>query len=220
MTFSILLRDPATGTLGGAAATGSLCVGGWVLRGDLDAGLSASQGAAPSTFWGADVLTLMRDGAAAETAVKAVTGKDRGREWRQLAALDTAGTTGTFTGAHNTAWRGARAEGPMVAAGNLLTGPAVLDSLIDGVIGADGTMADRLVEGLRAAQNAGGDSRGLQSAALLVLHAEAPPLSLRIDWAEDPIAALAALLARTREAPYAQWLDSVPTRADPERGNA
>ena len=48
MTFSILARDPTTGAIGGAAATGSLCVGGWVLRGDLAAGMSASQGAAPS----------------------------------------------------------------------------------------------------------------------------------------------------------------------------
>ena len=61
MTFSLLAHDHETGTYGGAAATGSLCVGGWVLRGGLDSGLSASQGTAPSTFWGEDVLRAMRD---------------------------------------------------------------------------------------------------------------------------------------------------------------
>ena len=65
MTFSLLVHDRATGTFGGAAATGSLCVGGWVLRGTVDSGLSASQGTAPSTFWGEDALTAMRGGESA-----------------------------------------------------------------------------------------------------------------------------------------------------------
>ncbi|KKM04073.1 hypothetical protein LCGC14_1767880, partial [marine sediment metagenome] len=88
MTFSILARDEKTGMLGGAAATGSLCVGGWVLRGGADRGLSASQGTAPSTLWGEDVLTLMQGGVAAATAVARVTGHDTGAAHRQLAALD------------------------------------------------------------------------------------------------------------------------------------
>ena len=69
MTFSILANDPDTGDIGGAAATGSLCVGGWVLRADPRAGASASQGAAPSTFWGEDVLTQMRAGVPTGRAV-------------------------------------------------------------------------------------------------------------------------------------------------------
>src|SRR6056297_2857268 len=88
MTFSVLARDARSGALGGAAATGSLCVGGWVLRGEIDAGMSASQGAAPSTFWGEDAVAAMRAGATASAAVEAVTAPDGGRAWRQLAALD------------------------------------------------------------------------------------------------------------------------------------
>lgn len=72
MTFSILAQDPESGRMGGAAATGSLCVGGWVLRGDIRAGMSACQGAAPSTFWGEDVLAAMRRGATAPVAVAEV----------------------------------------------------------------------------------------------------------------------------------------------------
>ena len=86
MTFSILAIDRKTGTIGGAAATGSLCVGGWVLRGDPRSGMSASQGAAPSTFWGEDVLFRMAAGETARTAVGAVTASDSGRAFRQLAA--------------------------------------------------------------------------------------------------------------------------------------
>ena len=88
MTFSILVRDPETGVLGGAAATGNLCVGGWVLRGDARAGLSASQGRTPSTLWGEDVLDAMRHGQNAAQAVAGIVAADRGRATRQLLALD------------------------------------------------------------------------------------------------------------------------------------
>ncbi|WP_284266457.1 DUF1028 domain-containing protein, partial [Roseicyclus amphidinii] len=76
MTISILAIDEKTGRLGGAAATGSLCVGGWVLRGGAESGMSASQGTAPSTLWGEDVLARMAGGLGAAEAVAAVTGPD------------------------------------------------------------------------------------------------------------------------------------------------
>ena len=218
MTFSILARDAGTGALGGAAATGSLCVGGWVLRGDSRAGMSASQGAAPSTLWGEEVLARMRDGAAAAEAVAAVIAADRGRDWRQLAALDRDGGTAAFTGAKNTTWHGSLAEDRVVVSGNLLTGPDVLGAMLSGYRRATGALPARLIAALAAAEAAGGDSRGLQSAALLVVSDDAAPLTLRIDWSEDPVPALAALLDRTREDPYAAWLPTVPTRNDPERG--
>jgi uncharacterized Ntn-hydrolase superfamily protein len=217
MTFSILARDPGTGEIGGAAATGSLCVGGWVLRADPAAGASASQGAAPSTFWGQETLARMAQGEAAEVAVAAVTGADGGRAHRQLAALDVAGGTGAFTGASNTDVKGARRGAGWVASGNLLAGEAVLDALVAGFAGGYGALADRLLAGLRQAEAAGGDSRGLQSAALLVVSPVAPPLTLRVDWSADPVSDLAALLARTREPAYADWLRTVPVADDPER---
>ena len=85
MTISILAVDEKTGRIGGIAATGSLCVGGWVLRGHPESGMSASQGTAPSTLWGEDVLTAMRTGMSAVDAVAAVTSPDPGRAHRQLA---------------------------------------------------------------------------------------------------------------------------------------
>ena len=120
MTISILVFDEKSGCYGGAATTGSLCVGGWVLRGDAESGLSASQGSLPSTMWGTDVLTAMRGGTPAETAVEAVTGADAGRGQRQLAALDPLGGVAAFTGEDSIPAAGSRAGGGIIVSGNLL----------------------------------------------------------------------------------------------------
>jgi len=218
MTFSILAQDLGTGSFGGAAATGSLCVGGWVLRGDSRAGMSASQGAAPSTMWGEDALVRMRAGESAEQALAAVTGPDAGRDWRQLAVLDRAGGAACHTGTANTEWRGALVAPGLVVSGNLLAGPQVLEALRDTFLSTQGSLAERLLAALAAAEAAGGDTRGLQSAALLVVSDDAPPLTLRVDWSENPVAALHDLHTRSQSGDYAAWLPTVPTRNDPERG--
>ncbi len=219
MTYSILAQDPGTGAFGGAAATGALCVGGWVLRGDSRAGMSASQGAAPSTLWGEDALALMRAGTSAAQTVEHLTQADRGAHWRQLATLDRDGHTACHTGAQNTDWKGALIAPGLVVAGNMLAGPQVIEALRDTYLSATGPLAERLLAALAAADAAGGDVRGLQSAALLVVSDDAPPLSLRIDWAADPIGALEVLYARSQSGEYAAWLPTVPTRNDPERGH-
>ncbi len=219
MTFSILAQDLSSGAFGGAAATGSLCVGGWVLRGDSRAGLSASQGAAPSTLWGEDALSLMRHGHGAQATVEQLTSADRGRDWRQLAALDRTGGAACHTGALNTDWKGALIAPGLVVSGNLLAGPQVLEALRDTYLHAAGNIAQRLIAALAAAEAAGGDTRGLQSAALLVVSNDAAPLSLRVDWAENPIGALDELFRRSQTGDYAKWLPTVPTRSDPERGH-
>ena len=205
MTFSILVRDPETGALGGAAATGSLCVGGWVLRGHINAGLSASQGAAPSTFWGEDVLSLMRAGTAAPQAVAQIVGNDAGRAHRQLSALDCEGRSGVFNGASNTPQIAARAfEG-------------VIDAMIDGYLAAKGRFSDRLIAALEAGDAAGSDARGLYSSALLVLRRDAAPMSLRIDYSETPLGALRALHGRATSGDYADWASQVPCSDAPMR---
>lgn len=219
MTFSILARDPGTGAIGGAAATGSLCVGGWVLRGHLDAGMSASQGASPSTLWGEDVLAAMRGGAEAAAAVKAVTGADAGKAYRQLAALDLTGGTGAFTGDGNTPEMGSATFGAGVVSGNMLTGLDVLDGMVRAFENASGGLDRRLLAALRGAETAGGDSRGLLSAALLVLHPDQAPLTLRVDYHDgDPIGALADLHGRATTGEYAYWAGKVPVLNDRERG--
>lgn len=217
MTISILAFDRKTGSYGGAATTGSLCVGGWVLRGDPESGLSASQGSLPSTLWGTAVLERMRAGATAGKAVTAVTAPDAGRAQRQLAALDPKGGTGHFTGAESIPAAAARTAPDVVVAGNLLSSEKVLDACLKGYLDTQGTMPERLLAALRAASDAGGDSRGLLSAALLVVNRATPPLTLRIDHSETPLAALADLHRRATTGPYSEWARLVPTLDEPER---
>lgn len=217
MTFSILARDADSGALGGAAATGSLCVGGWVLRGDIRAGMSASQGAAPSTLWGEDVLVGMRLGRSAQEAVDDVTGADTGRDWRQLSALDRIGRTGVFSGKANTPVIAAHQADGVVSAGNMLASEGVPRAVVEGYLGAGGEFAWRLLAGLEAGQAAGSDSRGLMSAAILIVRSDAPPLTLRVDYAEEPLAALRDLLDRATSGAYADWARQVPTLETPER---
>ena len=216
MTFSILAREPETGVFGAAAATGWLCVGAWVLRGDPIAGLTASQGALPSTLWGERALAGLRAGRAARDAVSAAIVPDAGREHRQLSALDAAGRGAAHTGRANTVWRGHRVLPDLVLAGNLLSGEAVLDALLDGFRNTTGPMAERLLAALAAAEAAGGDTRGLQSAALLVLSESAAPLDLRIDWSERPVADLTTLYQHSRAPDYVAWMSGLPTHNHPE----
>jgi len=217
MTISILAFDRKTGSYGGAATTGALCVGGWVLRGDPESGLSASQGSLPSTLWGTAVLEQMRAGATAEQAVAAVTAPDAGRAHRQLAALDPKGSTGYFTGSDSIPAAAARTAPDVVVAGNLLSSEGVLDACLQGYLSAQGTISERLLAALRAASDAGGDSRGLLSAALLVVNRAAPPLTLRIDHSETPLADLWDLHRMATSGSYADWARLVPTLDEPER---
>lgn len=217
MTISILAYDAETGTYGGAATTGSLCVGGWVLRGDAESGLSASQGSLPSTLWGTQVLEQMREGRSATDAVTEVVGADAGRAHRQLAALDVRGRTGHFTGEASISAAGARQGPTAIVTGNLLSSEAVLEACLSGYIEGRGGMADRLLAALDAAAAAGGDSRGLLSAALLIVSRSEPPLSLRIDYSVTPLKDLATLHARATSGAYNEWARLVPTLAEPER---
>lgn len=217
MTISILAFDEKTGSYGSAATTGSLCVGGWVLRGDAESGMSASQGSLPSTLWGTDVLARMRAGDSADKAVAAVTGADAGRAERQLAALDPLGGTAAYTGSASIAAAGSKSAQNVIAAGNLLHAPSVIDTCLDGYLTATGPFATRLLAALEAASQDGGDRRGLLSAALLVVRRDAAPLTLRIDHSVTPLEDLRALYTRATTGSYADWAAMVPTLDDPER---
>jgi len=216
MTFSILVRDPETGAMGGAAATGNLCVGGWVLRGDVRAGLSASQGKTPSTLWGEDVLDGMRKGLSAKNAVAALVSADRGRETRQLLALDRGGRTAAFTGDENVSEVSELIFLNIVVGGNMLGNRTVTEACRLGYVNSGGTMEARLLIALEHGASAGGDLRGLQSAAILVVSEQAPPVDLRIDYSETPLRDLGQLVARAERDTYRKWCNGLPTRHDPE----
>ncbi len=217
MTFSLLARDSRSGALGGVSATGNLCVGGWVLRGEARSGMTASQGLAPSTLWGEDALAAMASGASPGAAVNQVTGADGGRDSRQLAALGADGQSAVFDGAGNHPFTGHLRGQDWVVAGNWLGGREVIERAAEAFEAASDAFEDRLLAALRAGVAAGSDRRGTLSAALLVLARDRPPLSLRVDYDPAPLDRLGELLARTREPAYSEWLATLPTREDPER---
>ncbi|WP_223424947.1 DUF1028 domain-containing protein [Tateyamaria pelophila] len=217
MTFSILTYDEKTGAYAGAAATGSLCVGGWVLRGDIESGLCASQGTAPSTFWRDDAMRRLYAGERAADVVADLTEADTGRAYRQLAVLDKSGGAAGFTGDASVPFADTIVAPNMIVAGNMIKSPSVLDALIDGFDTGSGSAAQRLIAALCAAEAAGSDVRGLQSAALLVLSPMAPPIDLRIDYSATPLDDLAALSERVSQPPYANWLNEAPVKSDRNR---
>ncbi|MDE0530626.1 MAG: DUF1028 domain-containing protein [Albidovulum sp.] len=217
MTYSILTLDQDTGIFAAAAATGNLCVGGWVLRGDIESGLVASQGTAPSTFWRDEVLRQMHRGTDAEVAIAHVLQSDPGRGHRQIIALDRKGGTKGFTGGDSIAFADHYCEEGLAVAGNMLTGQAVLDALISATRNSKATAVNRMLTALAAADAAGGDTRGLVSAAILILDPHRPPLDLRIDCHETPIAALKQLCDRAHGHPYHGWLGQVPVLVDRSR---
>ncbi len=217
MTFSILTFDKKTGVFAAAAATGSLCVGGWVLRGDIESGIVASQGTAPSTFWRDDVLRAIYLGHPAEAAINKVIADDAGCEHRQITALDKQGNTHGYTGQSSTSFAQHTTKPGLAIAGNMLVGPQVLDAMMATYLKDKAPAAQKMLNALNAAKDAGGDSRGLQSAAMLIMAPEQPPLDLRIDYDEDPIAALEQLYLKTRQSPYNNWLAEVPVYEDKSR---
>ena len=215
MTFSLLYLDKSSGCFAGATATGNLCVGGWVLRGRPHVGLTASQGAEPSVLWGEDALIQMHKGLSAPTAVEHVTRIDPRREWRQIAAIDGDGNVSAFSGQQNGPIIDEIIEDGLILTGNILSNETVLASMYDTFIGSSASIGDRLIAALRAGEKAGGDSRGLMSAALLILPPDSPPLTLRVDFDETPIDRLELLLQKTREPAYSSWLKTLPHHPGP-----
>ena len=187
MTFSILARDLKTNEIGGAATTGSYCVGGWVLRGSLDSGLSASQGASASTIWGEKSLNYLKDGNSAEDTIQKVI-------------------------RNNVDYHHHHSEKNLVIAGNMLASKNVITSMVDFFKKQEGDLATKLINTLKKGEDEGSDIRGLKSSCLLVLHADRPPLTLRIDNSNQPLKDLEKLLKDVTSDKYYEWTKTVPTK--------
>lgn len=215
MTFSILARDPDTGALGGAAATGNLCVGGWVLRGRAGIGISASQGYYPSTLWGEDVLDALASGLDPVSAIERTVSPDAGRDHRQLLALNQTGQSCAFSGTDNVPEVAEYVSPGLCAGGNMLAGTAVIDACVDAVLATSDSFPRRLLSGLKAGAEYGGDARGLMSAAVLIVSEDGPPVDLRVDYNQDPLNAMEQLLKRTEDPGYVSWRRKLPTRRRP-----
>ena len=168
MTFSIVAFDAATGDLGVAVASKFPCVGAVVPWARAGVGAVATQSWANTDF-GPDGLRLMGGGLPAGPALDAVLEPDGDREERQVGFVDPHGGAATFTGANCMDWAGGRTGDGFAVQGNILAGEDVVASLADAFARTDGDLCDRLLAALLAGDAAGGDRRGKQSAALLVV---------------------------------------------------
>ena len=206
MTFSIVGRSPDGSALGVGVASKFLAAGAYVPAAAADAGAIATQ-AHVNLALKERGLRMLRDGVGAADLLDRFFADDPDRAQRQAGVVDVSGAAATFTGDRAQPWAGGRTgegpEGSFAAQGNLLAGPEVVDAMVDSWLAsaAEPSLARRLVAALAAGQEAGGDPRGKQAAALLVVSPGAGygglgdvVVDLRSDDAPEPIAELARML--------------------------
>ncbi|TWC06093.1 putative Ntn-hydrolase superfamily protein [Bradyrhizobium macuxiense] len=215
MTWSIIARDSDTGQLGIAVATRFFAVGALVPHITPGIGAVATQ-ALVNPYYGIDGLALLRGGKSPHEVIAALIAPDGGRESRQVHIIDANGRIAAHSGKDCIDWFGHIAGDGFSVAGNMLTGPAVLDETAR-VYAANEALpfAERLIKAMFAGEAAGGDKRGKQSAALLIHGTEQwPLLDLRVDDHADPLRELERLEAVSREH-WVPFRSFMPTRANP-----
>jgi uncharacterized Ntn-hydrolase superfamily protein len=193
MTFSIVGYDPQEKEWGIAVQSKFLGVGAVVPWAKAGVGAVATQSYANTSF-GPEGLRLMEEGKSAEEALHALLDKDLGREQRQVGFVDAKGNAATYTGKECYDWAGG-VTGPYFAAqGNILVDENTVKAMAETFQKTEGSLAERLLTALQAGQNAGGDSRGQQSAALLVVKDRGGYggfndryIDLRVEDHEEPI---------------------------------
>jgi len=199
-TFSIVASDVASGEIGIAVQSKFLSVGAVVPWVRARAGAIATQAFA-NTAYGPRALELLERGVPPDDVAQALLADDDGRDDRQFGIVAADGRATTFTGSRCISYAGGIAGSGFAAQGNCLAGEAVVAALARTFEATQGPLSDRLIAALRAAQGAGGDKRGQQSAALIV---EKPHggyaafndryVDLRVDDHATPIDELARLL--------------------------
>ena len=199
-TFSIVGYDAETGALGIAVQSKFFAVGSVVPWAAAGVGAIATQSWANTTF-GPNGLKFLKSGLSAEQTLERLTADDSGRATRQVGIVDAKGTVANYTGDACNAWAGAVSGKYYTAQGNILAGEEVVKAMGKAFEETEGELADRLMAALFAGQEAGGDTRGQQSAALLVVQEGSGYggfndryIDLRVDDAEKPIEALQRLL--------------------------
>ncbi len=209
-TFSILGYDPATAELGGAVQSRVFSVGNGVLWAEAEVGVAATQ-AFVDVSYGPQALALLRAGHRPAEVIKKVWEADldpRPKNWpkqgRQFAVLNAQGEAAAFTGPQALPWAGHKLGKFCSAQGNLLAGAAVVDAMVEAFETAQGHLSFRLLAALEAGQAAGGDKRGMQSAAMLIVKKgggvwlnQDVVLRLQVDDHAEPIKELRRLVEKS-----------------------
>mgnify|MGYP003340920737 FL=1 len=217
-TFSIVAMDRTTGEMGAAVQSRVFSVGNGVLWAESAVGVAATQ-AIVDVSYGPQALELLRKGLPAAEVVRQVLANDTdpdsvrwSKQGRQFAVLDANGNIVTHTGPKATTWAGGKVcamPHTCAAQGNILAGPGVVDSMVARFERTEGPLRLRLVAALEGGQSAGGDTRGQQSAALIIvstkkncgiwLHNDVI-LRLQVDDSPEPIRELKRLVERPEAA--------------------
>jgi len=209
-TFSILGYDPATGEVGGAVQSRVFSVGNGVLWAEADTGVAATQ-AIVDVSYGPKALALLRTGMTPASIVKAIWESDpdpRPADWtkegRQFAVMDGKGNYAAYTGPKATEWAGHKGGKFCTAQGNILTGETVVTGMVEAFEKTDGQLSLKLMAALDAGQGAGGDKRGMQSAAMLIVKKNGGVwvnndvvLRLQVDDSPEPLKELRRLVERS-----------------------
>lgn len=214
-TFSLLGYDPDTGEVGGAVQSRVFCVGNGVLWGEANVGVAATQ-AIVDVSYGPQALALLKKNIPPAKIVKQVWEADpdpKPERWtkhgRQFAVMNAKGEFAAFTGSKASEWAGHKSGKYVTAQGNILAGEAVVDDMVTAFENTEGHLSLRLLAALEAGQAAGGDKRGMQSAALLIvkknggvwLHNDVV-LRLQVDDNPDPIKELRRLVEKALKMRY------------------
>ncbi len=214
MTFSIAARDPVSGAVGIAVASRFFACGAMVPY--VSARSAFASQAFINPLWGIDGLPRLDEGQAPETVLASLVEQDLGQANRQAHMIGPDGRIAQHTGAECVPWAGhCKAENVSIA-GNMLAGPAVIESMLAAWHAAsDQSLAERLLTAMEAGEAAGGDKRGRQAAALLVHEGQPyPALDLRVDDHAEPLPELRRLLAVSEER-FALFRPAMPTRENP-----
>jgi len=209
-TFSIAAVDRESSEIGIAVASKVLGVGAVVPWARSGVGAVATQAWTNVTF-GAEGLRLLAEGLPPDQALARLIEGDEHRDRRQAGIVDAQGRAAAWTGPRCSPWAGHRSGDGFTCQGNLLSGPGVIEAVAEAFASGAGPLAERLVGALAAGQAHGGDRRGQQSAALLVVRDQGGPLGLndrgidlRVDDAETPIAELRRVLEIHRRVRFPQ----------------
>jgi uncharacterized Ntn-hydrolase superfamily protein len=216
-TFSILGYDPATGEVGGAVQSRVFSVGNGVLWAEAGVGAAATQ-AIVDVSYGPQAIALLQKGMRPAEIVKTIWERDPdpdstrwSKQGRQFAVIDAQGNVAAYTGPKATEWAGDKQGKYCTAQGNILAGPDVVSSMVKAFEETTGHLSLRLLAALEAGQLAGGDKRGMQSAAMLIVKKQGGVwlnndvvVRLQVDDSEEPIKELRRLVeknARQRRLP-------------------
>jgi uncharacterized Ntn-hydrolase superfamily protein len=216
-TYSIAACDLEARQWGVATQSKFLGVGSVVPWAEPGVGAIATQAYANPRY-GRDGLALLRDGLSAQEAVERLTAADEGRDHRQVGVVDGQGRGASFTGDECMDWAGGRTGDCYAAQGNILVSKETVDAIAETFERAQGILAERLLDCLDAAQAAGGDRRGQQSAALLVVERDGgyaglshEVVDLRVDEHERPLEELRRIYVLHQaifgKTPAEEWLD-------------